>query len=299
MKRLGILLIVLLVLLVPPFALANTHGDAGLVVAAGTTRTGNVATFSEPIIVNGVVEGDVTSVTGAIVVRGSVEGDVISLFGDVTFEPQAVAEGNVMAAVGHVQMDAAPAVAGRSVFSGDLAGQGVSSLIPGSATQMTVGKRFVVALVLSLLGLVIAALINLIWPRSIGSAARALLLAPERATGLGVVWVLLSLLVVGLGTAVLVLSLVGLALLPLWLLLAQVPFLVGLAVSGRALSAQLQLHGMLAQVIGAGLIILAPLIVALFSLTLAFVCFYVLTGAGIGGLALLRVSVVYRNSRTA
>ena len=298
MRRLMVGAILLLVLLVPSLTWATGENEPGFVVAAGDTYPADVATFSQPIVINGVVEGDVTSVTGSIVVRGAVEGDVVSLFGDVSFEPQAVTEGNVMAAVGEVHLPTTVQVAAeQTVFNGNLAGQTASSLIPGvNGEKISSLNRVLTILILSSLGLLISALFGLIWPRSIASAAQAVRLAPDRAAGLGLIWLLITTVLVSLVAAVLILSLLGLAVLPLLLLLTQVPYLAGLAVVGRVLGERLNLHGRIAQIVGAALVFVPVIAVAPWSMIAAFIGYYLLAGVGIGGLILLRVSVAYRHS---
>lgn len=269
-----------------------------LVIAAGTTHSGDLATIGQPIVVDGVVEGDVTSVSGSITVRGAVEGDVISLFGDVMFEPQAVAEGNVMAATGTVSLPAGAAIASNSsVFNGNLNGRGAASILPGKGGQpLGFAGRFVLALALGLIAVVVATLLSVIWPRSITSGARVVQLAGSRTLALGLIWLLLTVTVVGLLTVALVFSLLGLAIVPVLLLVAHLPYLVGLAVIGQAVGERFGQRGAQAVVSGCAVVVVPCVMLALLSWPAAFGLFYVLAGVGIGSMFLLRAVVVQRNS---
>lgn len=295
---LGVLLLACAVSLWPSLTAAQSSSGDALVVAAGETRSTDISTISQPIVINGVVEGDVTSISGSITVRGSVEGDVVSLFGNVTFEPEAVTEGHVMAATGVVTIPAGAAVAsGGTVFNGNVAGGAGASLLPGSGNQ-PLGSlgRVVLALVLGVIALAVTTLLSLIWPKSIGSAARTIQLAPQRAFGLGLIWLLLTLVIVGVAAVALIFSLVGLTVLPVLILMAQIPYLVGLAAVGQAIGERLGLNGLTAVSLGSVIVILPSVLLAIVSLPAAFGLFYALAGIGIGGLGLLRATVALRNS---
>jgi hypothetical protein len=223
---------------------------------------------------------------------------VVSLFGNVTFAAESVADGNVMAATGIVSVPTGASVAAnKTVFNGNLSGQGMASLLPRSGEQpLNLAGRMILSLALGLIALVVATLLSVIWPRSIASGARAVRVALGRTVGLGVLWMLLSLALVAVITLVLVFSLIGLAVLPVVLLIAQVPYLIGLAAVGQALGERFGLHRTQAVVAGSAAILLPCVGLAIISLPAAFGLFYMLAGAGIGGMFLLRAAVVQRNS---
>lgn len=288
-----------IILLTVPWAVsAQESTSTALVVQAGETYSGDVATINQPIVINGVVEGDVTSVTGSIIVRGAVEGDVVSLFGDVTFESQAVANGNVMAAAGKVSMPASAQVAARgAVYNGSLEGRGLASVLPGTGSQpLDFTGRIILILTLATLALVVAALLSVLWPRSISGGAKAIMMVPGRAFGMGLTWLVLTVAVIGISTAILIFSLVGMAVVPVVLLIAQIPYLVGLAAAGQALGERLGLQQTAAVVAGSAVLLLPCVVVAAVSLPAAFGLFYALAGVGIGGMFLLRAAVLQRNS---
>lgn len=296
----GWIILALIIIASPTFVFAQalrTDGDA-LVVRAGSTESGDIATISQPIVIDGVVEGDVTSVTGSIIVRGSVEGDVVSLFGNVTFEADSIAQGNVMAATGEVQMQAGADVAqAGAVFNGNLSDSGAAALLPVEGNQtLTTSTRVILAVVLAILATIIASLLSLIWPRSFASGAQIIRLATQRALGLGLVWSVLSVVVVGGIALLLIFSLVGLAVLPVLLLIAQVPYLIGLAAIAMVIGQRLNLHGPAAVLVGSLAIVLPAIGLAAISLPAAFVWFYLSSGVGIGGMFLLRSTVVQRHS---
>lgn len=297
------LLIVCALMFWPALATAQTAqptqaaADA-LVIPAGKTHTGSVATFNQPIVVEGVVEGDVTSVTGSIIVRGAIEGDVVSLFGNVVFEAQATADGNVMAATGSVVLpEGAKVAAGGTIYNGNLDGRGVTSMLPGAGNQpFDRGAQVLLSLTLGILAVVVATLLSLIWPRSISGGARAISLAPGRALALSMIWLVLTLVGVGIIATILIFSLVGLAVLPVLLLAAQIPYLVGIAAAGQMLGKRFGLRGPSAVAAGA-IVLIAPCVaLAVISLPAGFGLFYALAGAGIGGMFLLRAAVIHRNS---
>lgn len=268
-----------------------------LVIASGTTHKGNVATFEQPIVIDGVVEGDVTSVTGSIIVRGSVEGDVVSLFGNVSFDQQAVAEGHVMAATGLVAVPDNAAPTKGAVFVGNLSDRGAASIFPVAGNQaLTMLARLLIAFALAMLATVIAVLLSMIWTRSIGSGAWIIQRVPRQAFAVGVTWSVLAFAVLTIIALGLIFTLVGLAFVPVLFLIAQVPSLIGLAVVGMALGQRFGRHGIAGVAFGSFVVVVPCIVLAMFNLPSAFALFYLLTSIGIGGMALLRATVLHRNS---
>ncbi|ABX06071.1 MAG TPA: hypothetical protein DEF47_02240 [Herpetosiphon sp.] len=296
----GWVILALIIIASPSLVFAQalrTDGEA-LVVRAGSTESGDVATISQPIVIDGVVEGDVTSVTGSIIVRGSVEGDVVSLFGNVTFEADSVAQGNVMAATGEVQLQQGADVAqAGAIFNGNVSDSGATALLPVEGNQtLTTATRVILAVVLAILATIIATLLSLIWPRSVASGAQIIRLASQRALGLGLMWSVLSVAVVGIVALLLIFSLIGLAVLPVLLLIAQVPYLIGLAAIAMVIGQRLNLQGPAAVLVGSLVVVLPSVGLAAISLPAAFIWFYLSAGVGIGGMFLLRATVVQRHS---
>src|SRR5207249_1887515 len=112
MKRL-ILCVLLLGLCAPGIALAQDT-EQPLVVPAGQHVAGSVATVSQPILVEGTVDGDVTSWSGAITIAGSIGGDVVSYAGPVTIMPGGIVAGHVLASGGELRVAEGAAVAGQA-----------------------------------------------------------------------------------------------------------------------------------------------------------------------------------------
>ena len=67
--------LLLLICLLLPGGVAAQARESALVIPAGETYVGNLATFTRDIRVEGVVTGDVTSWSGAIEIAGQVGGD--------------------------------------------------------------------------------------------------------------------------------------------------------------------------------------------------------------------------------
>lgn len=123
-----------------------------------------------------------------------------------------------------------------------------------------------------------------------------LAVAPNRALGLGMLWNGLMLLGGALLALLLIVSLVGLTVLPFAILAAQIPYIAGLAVVGRALGERMGQRGPLATALGGLVAVLPGIALALVNLPAAFAMFYLVAGAGVGGLFLMRSAVLRHNS---
>jgi hypothetical protein len=236
MKRFATLLLICL-LLWPGAALAQ--GEDVLVVPAGRTEPGSIATVSQDIRVEGTVEGDVTSWSGSIIVLGTVGGDVVSYSGSVTIAPGAVVRGHALASGGGLQVAAGAAVAGQSIEN-SAGGGALASLLdlimPGVDTGAFGGLGR--ALFAGTAGALLAAFCLLFiafWPRRTRLAARTLMHAPARALALGALTTLLLALVLPPLGALLVASVVGVPLLLIGAALALALYAYGLAVLSQLL----------------------------------------------------------------
>lgn len=233
----SLLLLALLLALSPAAAHAQS---APLVVAAGESRQGDLATLDRPILVLGVVEGDVTSWSGAITVEGEVRGDVVSYAGSVTLGPGATVGGSVLAMAGGVH-DGGGVVAGRLLGVEPVAG---STLVAGLATilgrqpeTVTIAMpRPLISALLALVALGLCALLAAVWPLRSAGVAMALRRAPLRSGAVGVLTTLLAAMLLPPLASLLALSLVGLPLLLPLLITLQLPYLFGLAAAGQVLA---------------------------------------------------------------
>jgi cytoskeletal protein CcmA (bactofilin family) len=230
--------VIALLCLLLPAAAAAQEGEAPLVIPAGQTHVGDLATITRDILVEGHVIGDVTSWSGAIVVSGRVEGDVVSYSGPVTIQAGARIGGHVLASGGALQLDAGAAVAGQTI-RGDSGGVALANLLdlfsPSGASggEAAVGRAlFAVALGVFLLAFTLLCIA--FWPRRTAAASLMLRQAPGRSLVLGLLTTLLLALALPPLAALLAATLVGLPLLIVLLALMQAPYVYGLATLMRA-----------------------------------------------------------------
>jgi len=286
------LLLALLLALAPTAAHAQPNP---LVVAPGEVRASDLATVDQPILIAGVVEGDVTSWSGTITVEGEVRGDVVSYVGAITLGPTAKVSGSVMAMSGGLH-SAGAAVAGQLLGEQPVAG---GTLVAGVArifgTPVATGAgelpRPVVSGALALAALMLCVALTASWPLRTSGAAGALWRAPGRALALGLLSTLLAALLLPLLAGLLALSLVGLPLLVPLLLAMQLPYLLGLAVMGRALAERLggQRHQPAVAAASGAAALLLPLALVGVQAPLASVAlFYLIAGPGLGAAILSR-----------
>jgi cytoskeletal protein CcmA (bactofilin family) len=242
-RRLALVLRVVLLfcLLLPAGAAAAQEREAPLVIPAGQTYVGDLATITRDIWVEGAVVGDVTSWSGAIVVSGHVEGDVVSYSGRVTIQAGARIGGHVLASGGVLQRDAGAVVAGQTI-RGESGGVALANLLdlfsPSGASggEAAVGRAlFGAALGVFLLAFTLLCIA--FWPRRTVAASLMLRQAPGRALALGLLTTLLLALVLPPLAALLAATLVGLPLLIVLLAIIQAPYIYGLATLVRAVGA--------------------------------------------------------------
>jgi cytoskeletal protein CcmA (bactofilin family) len=227
----------LLVLLLPVSAAAQER-EPPLVIPAGETYDGDLATVTRDIQVKGAVAGDVTSWSGAIEIFGSVDGDVVSYSGQVTIRPGARIGGHVLASGGALQSDPRAAVVGQTI-RGESGGVALANVLELFSPSDRAGGEAVVGRVLfgAALGvflLAFALLCIAFWPRRTSAASLTLRQAPGRALALGLLTTLLLLLAVPPLAALLAATLVGLPLLIVLMAIIQAPYIYGLATLARA-----------------------------------------------------------------
>lgn len=220
-----------------------TAGETDALHISGQQQVaGNIATVSRNIEVAGQVQGDVTSLTGTIHISGHVSGDVVSYGGGVVLENGARVDGSVLALSGGTQQQGAQ-VAGQ-VMSGATPGSGVAlSMLDVSERPLsapTEWLRYALLMIgLVLLSITISVTSGLVWYRRTTGASAALLLVPWRALVVGLLTSLLLGVLLLLSGGLLALSLLGLPLVLVLLLLAQLPYLYGLVIVAYSLSHKL------------------------------------------------------------
>lgn len=225
--RLGIWAILLLAIIMAGFApssAAEGHRSGALVfggsvhVAAGETADGSVVSFGGPVTVDGTVNGSAISFGGPVTINGTVNGTVASFGGTVTLSRTARVYGDVTSVGGSIIREPGALVTGsvgrttgldrfHPEFPWFWAWAWGWPVVPGLMLAVTL-MRLIGALVLSLV-------IVAIWPTHSQAVAQAINSRPGRVAAAGVVsWLLLI-----PGVILLLLTLVGIALIPLWLLL--------------------------------------------------------------------------------
>jgi cytoskeletal protein CcmA (bactofilin family) len=294
MRRLLVVAMVLLGAALPALAAAQTR-EPPVVVAAGMTHDGNLATVDQDILVEGVVTGDVTSMSGTITVNGRVEGDVVSYTGAVIIGPGGQVGGHVLSISGAVRQSGGARVAGRAIRMTDTR-ETMSSvaglIVPPSGHTAGNGALLRMLAALALGGLAAAGtiLIVALWPNRSAAAAETLRRMPGRATLAGLLASLIVAFVAPVLLGILAASLIGLPLAGLVMLALHLPYLCGLAVLGRALGRRgsLAFDVQRREYSAAALLALVAAALALLSPLAGLTLFYLLALPGLGAMILSR-----------
>jgi cytoskeletal protein CcmA (bactofilin family) len=230
--------LLLICLLLPRSAAAQT-GDGPLVVLAGQTYTGNLATATRAIRVDGVVTGDVTSWSGDIEIAGHVEGDVVSYSGKVIVQSGGRVGGHVMAlGDGMLQLNSGAVVSGQAIRGGE-GSVALANLLdlfsPATATDDNgaIG-RVLFGMVLGVFLLAFCVLCVAFWPQRTAATSLTLRRLPGQSLALGLLSTLLLALALPPLVALLAATLIGMPVLVLVLILVQAPYMLGLATLARA-----------------------------------------------------------------
>jgi hypothetical protein len=227
-------LLALLCLLLPAGAAAQPSSEA-LVVPAGETYAGNLATLTQDIRIEGTVTGDVTSWSGAIEVAGRVSGDVVSYSGQVTLLKDAQIGGHILASGGALQLNNAHVVGQAISGDGDNALASLLDLfMPSQAGGSPAIGRVLFATVFGIFLLAFMLLCAAFWPRRTATASLMLRRTPGHALLLGLLTTLLLALALPVLLALLAATLIGMPLILVLLALAQVPYVYGLATLAQA-----------------------------------------------------------------
>jgi cytoskeletal protein CcmA (bactofilin family) len=286
---------IFLICLLAPGAAAAQPDNGSLVVPAGETYVGNLATATRAIQVNGTVTGDVTSWSGDITIAGHVGGDVVSYSGQVTITNGAHVDGHVMALGGALD-SAADAVSGQAFRGGD-GSAAVASLFdlfmpggPGNHDDASVG-RVLLGMVLGVFLLAFSLLCIAFWPQRTAATSLTLRRSPGQSLLLGLLSTLLLALILPPLVALLAATLIGLPLIVILLALVQAPYVLGLATLARAVdlgrsraTAGLERTTLLVGVALALLVAISAALAPLWGLAL----FYLLASPGLGAALLSR-----------
>jgi cytoskeletal protein CcmA (bactofilin family) len=228
---------VLLCLLLPAGTAAQER-ETPLIIPAGQTYAGDLATITRDIRVEGEVTGDVTSWSGAIVISGRVGGDVVSYSGHVTIQAGARIGGHILASGDGLRLDTTAAVTGQTIRS-ESGGMALANLLDlfspdGTGNGEAAVGRALFGATLGVFLLAFALLCIAFWPRRTAATSLTLRQTPGRALALGLLTTLLLALLLPPLAALLAATLVGLPLLIVLLTLIQAPYVYGLATLARA-----------------------------------------------------------------
>jgi hypothetical protein len=269
-----------------------------LLVPSGETHSGDLASLGRAIVVLGNVDGDVTNWSGTITIEGSVSGDVVSYGGTIVLGPHAEVGGNLLALAGAIERADGAQVAGAALAP-QLANGAVLAGIPGflgdGRPASSVTQIGSLPLVLtSTLVLLLTGLAALLWPYRLQTSAAMLQHRPAHALGFGMLTAFLYAALILFIVTIFTLSLLGLPLVPLLLMVAQLPFLLGLTVVGFRVGSALGMArgGMLvAPTVTLGVVIIGALALGLSALLnplFALLGLYAVASFGLGAIILSR-----------
>jgi cytoskeletal protein CcmA (bactofilin family) len=288
--------IIFLICLLAPGAAAAQPGDDTLVIPPGETYTGNLATATRAIQVDGFVTGDVTSWSGDITITGHVGGDVVSYSGKVTIKPGGQVSGHVMALGGTLELDAGAVVSGQKIVGGE-GSAALASLFDlfasaglGNGDDAAVG-RVLLGVALGVFLLAFCLLCIAFWPHRTAATSLTLRRSPGQSLLLGLLSTLLLALILPPLIALLAATLIGMPLIVILLVLAQAPYVLGLATLARAVGLEQSRATAgperTALLVGAALALLVAVSAALAPLW-GLALFYLLASPGLGAALLSR-----------
>jgi len=296
------ILLALLFAILPASALAG--GGESYLVPPGEHALGDVATISQPIVVDGDVDGDVTSWSGDITVNGHVSGDVVSYTGHVHIAATASIGGSVMSIGGGIdraaQAQVAHATIGNANENAALSSM-MGVIVPAGGSTVSssaLAGRIILGVMAGLFVLAFVLVGSAIWPNRTFAAALMLRATPQRALAVGglstVAIAAISLPLIGLLAA----SIVGLPLLLVLLVGVNAPYVYGLAAMARSLSMSLgdamrpaPMPHRGAIVALAGVAVLVAAVCALNPLS-GLLLFYVIASPGLGAVILSRAGLL-------
>lgn len=296
------ILLALVFVILPASALAG--GGDTYRVSPGEHMAGDVATISQPIVVDGDVEGDVTSWSGDIMVNGHVSGDVVSYTGHVYIAASASIGGSVMSIGGGIdraaQAQVAHATIGNANENAALSSM-MGVIVPSGGTPASssaLAGRIILGLMAGLFVLAFVLAGSAIWPNRTFATALMLQAVPQRAIVVGglstVAVAAISLPLIGLLAA----SIVGLPLLLVLLVGVNAPYVYGLAAMARSLSlalgdplrpAPVPHRSAIAAL--AGVAVLVAVVCALNPLG-GLLLFYAIASPGLGAVILSRAGLI-------
>jgi|HigsolmetaAR202D_1030399.scaffolds.fasta_scaffold08981_3 hypothetical protein len=288
-------LIVFLSLLLPYDVAAQSSEDDTLVVPAGETYEGDLATTTRSVRVDGVVTGDVTTWSGNIEINGTVMGDVVSYSGNVTIANTAQVHGHVMALGAGLELDPNAAIGGQLIRGGEGSAAlanifDIFSPSTVNANDSAIG-RVLIGLVMGVFLLACCVLSIAFWPHRTARSALMLRNRTAQATGFGLLTtVVLAVSMLPLGT-LLVASLIGMPILLVLALALQLPYVLGMATLARSFGVvvgqELVAPERKTLIVAGGLALLVAVCVMIMPLA-GLALFYLVASPGLGAVLLSR-----------
>lgn len=296
MKRrwLFLFIIILTWVAVPKSAAAQT--PTPFVITADELYHGDIATFDQPVLVLGEVDGDITSWFGSITVRGIVRGDIVSYTGSIELESGAVVEGNILSLTGGVTIKSGVEANGAVIGIEPLVSSTVTTSLINVLRGQTSNRLFLPVGISGIIGAIITILLTvaltLIWPRRTAGIGRALRAAPLRSALVGFLSTVLILAALPFVVGLLTLTLIGpILFLPLSLLM-HIPYAIGFTGVARALTAAWPptwaLRPPLAAAVGTLIIITPLVVVSMVAPAVALAIGYAVASWGLGAALISR-----------
>ncbi len=214
-----------------------TRIGGDLIVGPDEHCSGNAVAIGGDVLVQGLVGANAVAVGGSVEVRGRVLGDVVSVGGGVELKRGAFVGGDVSALGGALRREPGATIGGNVLESG--LGLPIWSTAEGGRPLVSVGLRLLGAVMASGMALGLCLLIALalraLWPRRTQVMTATLRRQPTTCLGMGLVTGLLLALILPIVSFVLVLTIIGIALVPVLAILVVLFYLAALTVTGLAL----------------------------------------------------------------
>jgi hypothetical protein len=179
-----------------------------------------VKIFDDVVVEQNMTVRDIVAIGGDVVISGKVEGGVFVIAGDITVKPGAVVMGDIMSLAGEVIRESG------AELNGNLTQFRISRLVPALATFFKRGWVVVLVMLsvfvlIGFLGLTV--LLMALLPRHMGTIVSVLEASFMSMLGWGFAWTFLTAVLTGF----LVISIVGILLIPFEILLIALALIIG------------------------------------------------------------------------
>ncbi len=272
----------------------RVHLGGATAIASGEVWGGDVVVIGGRLTLQGAVEGDVVVVGGSLRAGGRVGGDIVSLGGEVVLQGQAEVEGDVVA-VGAGLRRATGANVRGNILEGLLGRSGWTA--SGEDRPASLWPRLGMVLLATAVAFFVCLLLawglRTLWPRRSRVMMETLRRQLLPCLGLGLAGTVFLAVFLPLLTFLLLVSLIGVLLIPLLLLLTGLLYLLGLSVCGLALGEALSgRFPHLPATVGLAVVVPLAVVPALVIPWLGPAWAVLLAGAGLGALVLSRLGTL-------